>query len=266
MTTMLTASQIQSLLHVDRSTVYRMADDGRLPAIKVGRQWRFPADQIEVWLQGQGVVQERGTARGQHEVSAETTPNPKPTNAPRDLATILPFGCVQPLQDMLADALGIMLVITDMAGNPVTQVSNRCGLFDSLADVPMLWQLCRDHWRKMATSLDLQPHWQRSDLGLLCARGLIRVGSALQGMVFMGGIAPERWPLVGADRQALATRLGISAERLAQHLSEVFYLSAEQQAHALSLIQPTANVISHIIAERTQLLDKLNAIKQLATV
>ena len=50
MSQMLTAKEIQSLLDVDRSTVYRMAEDGRLPAIKVGRQWRFPAQKIEDWL------------------------------------------------------------------------------------------------------------------------------------------------------------------------------------------------------------------------
>ena len=31
---------------VDRSTIYRMAEDGRLPAVKIGRQWRFPAGPI----------------------------------------------------------------------------------------------------------------------------------------------------------------------------------------------------------------------------
>ena len=34
------------MINVDLSTVYRMAEDGRLPAIKVGRQWRFPADRV----------------------------------------------------------------------------------------------------------------------------------------------------------------------------------------------------------------------------
>lgn len=257
MTKMLTANQVQTLLHVDRSTIYRMADDGRLPAIKVGRQWRFPAAKIEAWLQGQGVIQ------SQAEISAESIPISTPS---RDLTAILPLDCVQPLQDTLADALGIMLVITDMAGNPVTQVSNRCGLFNSLADVPILWQMCRDHWHKMAASLDMQPRWQRSELGLICARGLIRVGPTIQGMVFLGGIAPEQWPLTGEAEQKLADQLGISAARLAKYLPDVFYLSAEKQAHALSLIQPTANIISHIIAERSQLLDKLNAIKQLATL
>ena len=43
---LLTANQVQRLFDVDRSTIYRMASDGRLPAVKIGRQWRFPADGI----------------------------------------------------------------------------------------------------------------------------------------------------------------------------------------------------------------------------
>ena len=43
---MLTAREVQDLLQVDRSTIYRMAEDGRLPAVKVGKQWRFPPEEI----------------------------------------------------------------------------------------------------------------------------------------------------------------------------------------------------------------------------
>ena len=46
MTNFLTSQEMQDLINVDRSTVYRMAEDGRLPAVKVGRQWRFPADRV----------------------------------------------------------------------------------------------------------------------------------------------------------------------------------------------------------------------------
>lgn len=47
---MLTAQQVQDLLDIDASTVYRMAGDGRLPAVRIGRQWRFPAEAIEKLL------------------------------------------------------------------------------------------------------------------------------------------------------------------------------------------------------------------------
>ena len=46
MTTFLTSQEMQDLINVDRSTVYRMAEDGRLPGVKIGRQWRFPSDRV----------------------------------------------------------------------------------------------------------------------------------------------------------------------------------------------------------------------------
>ena len=50
MTEMLTAKDMQTLLQVDRSTIYRMAEAGQLPAVKVGKQWRFPGDLVEDWI------------------------------------------------------------------------------------------------------------------------------------------------------------------------------------------------------------------------
>lgn len=52
-TDMLTAREIQERLQIDRSTIYRMAEAGQLPAIKVGKQWRFPADQFQHWYERQ---------------------------------------------------------------------------------------------------------------------------------------------------------------------------------------------------------------------
>jgi excisionase family DNA binding protein len=47
---LLTAAAVGRLLGVDASTVYRMAGDGRLPALRVGRQWRFAAEQVRAAL------------------------------------------------------------------------------------------------------------------------------------------------------------------------------------------------------------------------
>ena len=47
---MLTAKDMQELLKVDRSTIYRMAEAGRMQAIKVGKKLRFPEDQLALWF------------------------------------------------------------------------------------------------------------------------------------------------------------------------------------------------------------------------
>lgn len=41
-----TASDVAALLRVDLDTVYREARLGRLPCIRVGRQWRFNLPEI----------------------------------------------------------------------------------------------------------------------------------------------------------------------------------------------------------------------------
>ena len=53
MDTLLTTRQLEDLLQVDRVTIYRMLDDGRLQGFKFGSQWRFSREAIETWLRAQ---------------------------------------------------------------------------------------------------------------------------------------------------------------------------------------------------------------------
>ena len=48
-----TLAEIADLLRVNKITVYRMAKKGAIPALKVGRQWRFEKKLIQNWLQSQ---------------------------------------------------------------------------------------------------------------------------------------------------------------------------------------------------------------------
>ena len=49
----LTLEEISRMLRVDKATVYRMARSRRIPAVKVGRQWRFEKSEIDQWLKKQ---------------------------------------------------------------------------------------------------------------------------------------------------------------------------------------------------------------------
>ena len=49
----LTTDQLLTLLKVDRSTVYRMIKAGHIPAVRVGRLWRFRKSAIDDWLKRQ---------------------------------------------------------------------------------------------------------------------------------------------------------------------------------------------------------------------
>lgn len=49
----LTTEDVLEYLQVNLRTVYRLIKAGRIPAIRVGRQWRFRKRDIDAWLDGQ---------------------------------------------------------------------------------------------------------------------------------------------------------------------------------------------------------------------
>ena len=51
--TFLTTEEVLEYLQVNLRTVYRLIKAGKIPAVRVGRQWRFRKRDIDVWLDSQ---------------------------------------------------------------------------------------------------------------------------------------------------------------------------------------------------------------------
>lgn len=249
MTEFLTTRQLQEILHVDRTTIYRMADDGRIPAVKVGNQWRFPRRSIEGWLKTQSAV--------------GATVNERTTTTTSDLRHLLPIDCVQRIQDVFADLLGVMLVITDLQGEPVTAPSHVCPLFALAERSPVARQRCRQEWAALAQMPDLQPSFSRSHLGLLHGRGLIRVGSELKAMLVVSGVASQPWPPSATEIARLAEYLDAPEEEVRRAMAAAFALNELQKQQVLIYVQRIADVIAHIMNERNVLFSKLRTIAEL---
>lgn len=47
----LTLEQIAEYLQMSESSIYKMAQAGKIPAYKVGRQWRFKKEVIDRWVE-----------------------------------------------------------------------------------------------------------------------------------------------------------------------------------------------------------------------
>lgn len=172
----MSAEDVESLLGIDKSTVYRMAQDGRLPAIKVGRQWRFPAGPIRGLLEGAG-IELSSAAAGSRSPSSGILAT---ADAPR----------LQPLIDLAAELLGVMMVVTDMEGNPASDVANPCAWFAERRDDPTILDACVKDWHAFANEQAFEPMFRVGPHGFECARALVREGNQLVGMVLAGGIAP----------------------------------------------------------------------------
>jgi excisionase family DNA binding protein len=50
MADILTLPELAKYLKTSRDTIYRKAQKGMIPAIKFGKEWRFPKDVIDEWL------------------------------------------------------------------------------------------------------------------------------------------------------------------------------------------------------------------------
>jgi excisionase family DNA binding protein len=196
---LLTARQVRDVLEIDTSTIYRMAGDGRLPAVKVGRQWRFPADQIERLVNG----------------ATDQPTEPQPRDAALELE--------EAVVTMAAKALGVMMVYTDMNGEPLTKVANPCRRFESQAGNPTFISECAAEWRQFADDPDLRPQFRVGMHGFECARTFVRSGTQLTGMVLVGGIAPE-----------------------GQTDPDLFVLTESEREHVLAALPDTAALLSRI--------------------
>ena len=59
----LTIDELSDYLRISRSTLYKLAQEGRVPCQKVGRHWRFGKETIDRWLD-QGNENDLTNARG----------------------------------------------------------------------------------------------------------------------------------------------------------------------------------------------------------
>ena len=250
---LLTTKDVRSLLQVDRSTIYRMAEAGQLPAVKVGKQWRFPAELISRFLEQR--------AQGQPERPKHTGP-PDHTR----LRSMLPLECVQVIQDAFAEMLGVMLVITDLDGSPITPVSAPNAFCRLLDESPVGHGLCQQTWRDLGARLTLEPSFQSGPANLACARAFVRVGSELAGMVVVFGIADEDWNPSEATIAQVAEVLALPIDRVRGALSEITTLTATERQKILISIQRIGDVLTHIVGERAELLDRLGRIAELTVL
>jgi hypothetical protein len=153
---------------------------------------------------------------------------------------------LQTLADVMGAAFGAMVIITDMNGEPLTGVANPCGMFQAVQSYPETLDRCVEGWKEFSDQPDLVPRFTPSHLGFLCARGFIRRGSELTGMVIVGGIAPPEWPPPHDRIVAVADELGIPVEDIEASVDEVYRLDRRDMDRILDLLPRLGVLISQM--------------------
>ncbi len=102
----LTTEEVLEYLQVNLRTVYRLIKAGKIPAVRVGRQWRFRKRDIDAWLESQ----RPRTARGPVEPDAGPTRS-RPSERPR----VLVVDDEASIRDLLSKTLTLAEYDVDVA-------------------------------------------------------------------------------------------------------------------------------------------------------
>lgn len=257
MNDLLTTRQVQDILKVDRITVYRMLNDGRLKGVKIGQQWRFPSNEVERMV-------------GIH-VTDEEPPFAIPDGN-------FPTHCVQTIQDLFAEVSQLSALVVDMQGNPLTRVSHPTRFCQIVLASPQGENLGRASWQSFA--LHSQPIHSGSGQIVdgarffTCQAGLQYVGApifdkdAQMGLFLVGQFywqAPD--PREEAERiRRLALACNLALDNLQAAAREIPVIDPSQHARVETWPFTAARAVQSILHERLCFVERLQQIADLTQI
>jgi excisionase family DNA binding protein len=100
----LTTEEVLDYLQVNLRTVYRLIKAGKIPAVRVGRQWRFRKRDIDAWLESQRPRAARGSGA-----------TPRVSAAPAGRPRILVVDDEASIRDLLSKTLALAEYDVDLA-------------------------------------------------------------------------------------------------------------------------------------------------------
>lgn len=108
--TFLTTEEVLEYLQVNLRTVYRLIKAGKIPAVRVGRQWRFRKRDIDAWLDSQ---RPRGGSRAAAAATPATAATPRSSGATRP--RVLVVDDEASIRDLLSKTLALAEYDVDVA-------------------------------------------------------------------------------------------------------------------------------------------------------
>jgi excisionase family DNA binding protein len=247
MADLLTARQLQDLLRIDRTTIYRMLADGRLKGVKVGNQWRFPKEAVDALISG---------------VRTDETERLAPSHQ------VLPLNCIQPIQDVFADITQVSSLTTAPDGTPLTRLSSPCAFCTLILGSPSGKQACIASWQKLATQPEVRPRFVTCHAGLHYARARIEIGGTLVAMVVAGQFYAST-PDPSEERQrirSLAATHGIRGEALDEASRSIPVVDARKVAQIGTWMEKIAGTFEHFGKERSEMLSRLRRIADITAL
>jgi excisionase family DNA binding protein len=248
MSEFLTTKQLQGLLKIDRITVYRMLNDGRLKGVKIGNQWRFPQSEIDRLM------------------GAESKPNNVENN--EDVLTDFPSDCVAKIQEIFAGIIGIGAVTVSMRGEPLTEPTFANPFCKLMMSSESGREACKASWRKIALRATGVSPVQICHAGLCYQRSMIYLkGQPVAWLVAGQFYVNPPDPAQEKERlEGLAIKHNLSVAQLTKDAMKIPVLKRYQQDQVQEWTPRVAETINSILAERSDLMNRLQRIADLTHI
>jgi len=126
----LTTEEVLEYLQINLRTVYRLIKAGKIPAVRVGRQWRFRKADIDLWLEGQQTMTPEASHRRASQAPAGTAAaEGQPSKRPR----VMVVDDEASIRDLLSKTLALADYDVDAVPDGRTAVGRlRAGQYDLL--------------------------------------------------------------------------------------------------------------------------------------
>jgi excisionase family DNA binding protein len=246
MSELLTTKQLQELLKIDRVTVYRMLNDGRLKGIKIGNQWRFSQSEID-------------------RLMGEVKPEPE---VGEDALSDFPTDCVQRVQEIFAGIIGIGAVTVTLRGEALTEPTFSNHFCKLMLSSPSGRQACQASWRKIALRITGEPPFLTCHAGLCYQRSIINlddqpVAWLVAGQFFNDPPDPAQEK---ARLEQLSDKHNIPLSQLAEAAAKIPVLKKYQKDQVREWTPNVADTIHSILCERASLMSRLQRIADLSNI
>ena len=245
MSELLTTRQIQERLQVDRTTVYRMLADGRLTGIKIGNRWRFCKTKID-------------------ELLAEASPTVEPT--PAASFTLLPLTCLQGMQSVAAEAIGLGAIVLDAAGRPLTTMSHPCRFCQLVRTSKTGQAACATTYAQLAGQAGNTATPITCHAGLHCLGDAIVIDGMKTAVFIIGQYKTTGAATREQDIQKLARDYDLNPAELAAAAAEIPVLEPTQQQKIIDWLPKLTHTLSEVGQERADLLNRLQHIAAVSAV
>jgi len=246
MSELLTTKQLQDLLKIDRITVYRMLNDGRLKGVKIGNQWRFSESEIDRLL---GV-----------EISEE----PNQVESIQDF----PADCVKEIQDIFAGIIGIGAITVTIRGSTLTQPTFSNPFCKMMLSSESGCKACQDSWRKIALKAPGDPGFQICHAGLCYKRSPIKTSNGQAAWLIAGQYylkTPDHTIEIERVEQ-LADKYHLPVNELREAARKIPVLKKYQQQQVAEWTPKVAGTVESILCERNDLVSRLQRISELTSI